>query len=184
MPVIKNCCCCSLRTGTLIIGWLELIGGICGILLTILMMIFMTDIEITIRPKEIDYKLNVTETPETIEANETEMTTDPNGKAAYAFMMMILSGILIYYICFTILAVFLIIGVRKQNMRYIRIWVQVKTILLFITFVGIVMQLFLMLMDFDSNLSDQIIVAVIDGLLILAVHSYYETVTDSTVPTY
>lgn len=44
-------------------------------------------------------------------------------------------------------------------MRYIKLWIQIKLILLIMAIAGIVIQLFLLLCGVDSRLTDQIIIA-------------------------
>ncbi|XP_073971808.1 uncharacterized protein [Rhodnius prolixus] len=173
MTLIKSCCCCSLRTGTLIIGWLETIGGLLGMLVIAASIYLVSQVKVS--QEEIIPK-NITEFKDfhAIEIGET----------SFVFTMMILIGLLLYYSCFTLLAVFLILGVYKQKMRYIKLWIQIKLILLIMAIAGIVIQLFLLLCGVDSRLTDQIIIAVIDGLLIMVVQSYYEQVSENTVPTY
>uniref|UniRef100_A0A224XZJ5 Putative lysosomal-associated transmembrane protein 4a n=1 Tax=Panstrongylus lignarius TaxID=156445 RepID=A0A224XZJ5_9HEMI len=175
MALIKSCCCCSLRAGTLIIGWLEAIGGLFGMIIVAISMYLVSQVKVEIEHEALIVK-NTTELE-----NLDEVVI---GKTAFAFAMMILIGLFLYYLCFMILAIFLIVGVHKENMRFIKLWVQIKSVLLILAIIGIVIQLFLLLLGVDSRLTDQIVVAVVDGLLIMVVQSYYEQVNESTVPTY
>ncbi|XP_044728217.1 uncharacterized protein LOC123291851 [Chrysoperla carnea] len=151
---VSSCCCCfSLRTGTLILGYL---GGIVYTLVSLGIILSLPYIREEVEEEEKDESL----TPE-----ELELLVTWTKVVSIATLVVYLGRILI--------SVLLLIGVYKEKPKLIKIY-------LIVAIIGVIIDLFpavILLIGCFSN--TKLIGAFISDLLAIALHVYFITVIHS-----
>ncbi|XP_014248885.1 uncharacterized protein LOC106666314 [Cimex lectularius] len=176
MKIFNKCCCCSLRTGTKIIGYYEAIsGGIICVIFIIFLFVYLLASSYGLNELEAESKLkNMTSLSNL--TRETEVETKPQ-RALVAFSLLFY---ITYFLFYAILGGVLIHGVNNEKRNLINIWVKVKIAILILSLIPLVFRLFLLLFDLDSKLTGDIVMGIWDLVLIAYVYSYYEEMEEVT----
>ncbi|BET01067.1 Hypothetical protein NTJ_13882 [Nesidiocoris tenuis] len=168
MPAIKKCFCCSLETGTKIIGYMQVIFGT---ILVIAVLIYMSMLVYLKNEVVILTKLN----SEAMNATEADVDEEvASQKIAFAYVMLALIIILVYVLFSALMGALLLAGVYKRKLNYVKWWIRIKTSLILIATGWLLLQLLLLLYGMDANLTKSILSLVYDGCLVLVVNSYYD----------
>uniref|UniRef100_E2J7G6 Hypothetical viral protein n=1 Tax=Triatoma matogrossensis TaxID=162370 RepID=E2J7G6_9HEMI len=156
---LKTCCfCCSTETGTKIIGWLQTIGSAIGMILVIIALV--VSVQHLNKP---EYEVVKGTDGSTI--NDKAITEAVIVASAIGFVIYLISGLL---------GLFLLIGVYKRNMRYVRIWVIISVVVLILSLAVIVIRGILKIAGKDSaDIIWPIVSFLLSVYFTLVVYSFY-----------
>ncbi|KAK9503099.1 hypothetical protein O3M35_011740 [Rhynocoris fuscipes] len=164
-PQLKTCCCCcTTETGTKIIGWLQ---TICCIIAT-LVAVFALVLSITHLNKPVKYEMVKYGNGSFI--NETVSVSTTVEDVAYS------ATSLVIYLLMAILGIYLLVGVYKRNMSYVRLWVVCSTVLLCVSLAIILIRIIMYIAGKDvegGDIAQSVITTLFEAYFILVVHSFY-----------
>uniref|UniRef100_A0A069DNP8 Putative conserved plasma membrane protein n=1 Tax=Panstrongylus megistus TaxID=65343 RepID=A0A069DNP8_9HEMI len=162
VPQLKSCCFCfTTETGTKIIGWLQTILSAIGILL----LIFALAFGVQAFKEHSENEVAVNDTDDSSSINTKTITE--------AIIIATAISIVIYVISF-LLGLFLLLGVYKRNMSYVRLWIIISVVLLILTLAVIVIRLILKITGKDTaDIISPIVSLLISTYFTLVVYSYY-----------
>lgn len=167
IPQLKTCCFCfSTETGTKIIAWLQTIFSALGFVLLIFALVFSVQI--------------LDEQPENEMMKGTDDSSINTKTITQSVIIATAIGIVVYIITF-LLGLFLLFGVHKRNMGYVRIWIISSVVLLIFSLIIIVIRLILKIAGKDiADIISPIVSFVISAYFTLVVHSYYRETKSGT----
>uniref|UniRef100_A0A224XUL8 Putative conserved plasma membrane protein n=1 Tax=Panstrongylus lignarius TaxID=156445 RepID=A0A224XUL8_9HEMI len=161
VPQLKTCCfCCTTETGTKIIAWLQTIFSAIGVLVLIFALAFGVEALKEHSGNEVAVK------------NTDDSSVDTE---TLALTIIIASAItIVIYVISFLLGLFLLLGVYKRNMGYVRIWIITSVVLLILSLALIVIRLILKATGKDGgDIISPIISCIISTYFLLVVYSYY-----------
>ncbi|KAF6212074.1 hypothetical protein GE061_012594 [Apolygus lucorum] len=176
MALIKRCCCCSLETGTKIIGYIQVIGGVLLAILVIIQisaLVYLRDDILTLA-REAAKSNNVTE----VEMDETVAKQ----KIDFAYDILAFIMVLGYVLFSAIMGSLLLAGIYKRKLSFVKWWIRIKTGLILMGAGWLLIQLLILLYGIDSDLKSSIFSLVYDACLILVVDSYYDEESEKPSP--